>query len=428
MHPNLLHWSIPIIAVAGLLWFLADMRFAQRWSLKRAELGAKDNWRELNPHFESGLRCRRPFLLLFQRFVVPGLLEADYALHLSNQGEHERALVLAQKASRSSTRRPAVHLAILPAESTILLRLGRYEDAREIVRRGRNLLTSAALSDLAMTQPDLVAGIILQEALLELNLGHLDAALKFGMEGSAGNISDAARALISGVLTAKGRFKEALEALVYEPSDFYKFLATAPPTFEFQKETALELLSKDKAFQEIAHKMNEEISGVFGPAVGIGRALVFLEAGDAANLGVALEHAQSKLKSHRTMEHIFVRTHACWNAMIKNVSGMEADLARTRELAAEKPASRSAKYETHLAAGRACFLLSQHEAAIDELRAAINLALHPMEKHTSTYWLARASQAANSPSAASLFKTVTADGFQTWMEADARVRLGQFTV
>src|SRR5690349_3358809 len=108
MPANLLLWLIPAIAVAGLLWFVADMRFAQRWSLKRAELGAQDNWRELNRHFESGLKCRRPLLLLFQRFVVPGLLEADYALHVSNQGEHERALVLAQKASRSSTRRPAV--------------------------------------------------------------------------------------------------------------------------------------------------------------------------------------------------------------------------------------------------------------------------------------------------------------------------------
>jgi tetratricopeptide (TPR) repeat protein len=417
-------WWIPIIAVGGLLWFLADMRFAQRWSRRRAELGAQDNWRELNAHFESGLKSRRPMLLLFRRFVVPGLLEADYALHLSNQGEHERALVLAQKASRGSSKRPTVHLAVLPAEAMILIRLGRYEEARKIVRHGRELLTSAELSHLAMAHPDMVAGIILQEGLLELNLGHLDAALRFGMEGSAGNISDPARALVSGVLTAKGRFKEALEALVYEPSDFYKFLATTPPAFEFQEETALELLAKDKAFQQTAEKMNEELSGVFGPAVEIGRALVFLEAGDAANLGVALQRAQGKLKAHRTMEHIFVRTRACWHAMLGNVGDAEADLERTRQLAAEKPASRSAKYETHLAIGRVRFLLAQHDIAIEELKAANQLALHPMEKHTATYWLARASQAVNSHSATDLFKTVIADGFQTWMEGDARARVG----
>src|SRR5262245_17409528 len=127
MHTTVFLWSIPIIAVIGLLWFLADIKFAQQWSLKRAELGAQDRWRELNAHFESGLKYRRPMLLLFQRLVIPGALEADYALHLSNQGEHERALMLAQKASRSAARRPALHIAVLPAEATILLRLGRYE-------------------------------------------------------------------------------------------------------------------------------------------------------------------------------------------------------------------------------------------------------------------------------------------------------------
>src|SRR5213593_911905 len=75
---------VPLVGIAGLFWFLADIRFAQRWSLKRAELGAQDKWRELNAHFESGLECRRPMLLLFQRLVIPGTLEADYALHLSN--------------------------------------------------------------------------------------------------------------------------------------------------------------------------------------------------------------------------------------------------------------------------------------------------------------------------------------------------------
>jgi len=34
--------SILAVAGVGLLWFLADIRFAQRWSLKRAELGAQD--------------------------------------------------------------------------------------------------------------------------------------------------------------------------------------------------------------------------------------------------------------------------------------------------------------------------------------------------------------------------------------------------
>jgi hypothetical protein len=406
--------------------FPLDMNFAQRWNLKQAELGAQGDWPELNRHFESALKCRRPLLLLFRRFVLPGSLEMQYALHLSNQGENERALVLAQKASRLSRIRTADHLNFLPVQSFVLLRSGRYSEASKVVRRGRNLLGSAELSHLAMTQPDLVARMAMQEALIEFYLGHLDPALHLGWQGCAGNISDPARALLSGVFTAKGRFKDALDVLVYEPSDFYKFLASTPPVFQSQQETPLEMLSKDELFRETASKTNEELSGVFGPAVEIGRASVFLEAGDAANLGVTLQRAQSLLKSHPLMEHIFARIRACWHAMVGDVNGVEADLARARELAAEFPASRAIKFDTHFYSGRARFLLTQYEAAIHELTEANQLALHPMEKHTSTYWLARASQAANSPSAANLFKTVVADGFKTWMEADARLRLAQF--
>ena len=146
-------WFIPIVVIAVLFWFVADIRFAQRWALKRAELGAQDKWRELNAHFESGLKCRRPMLLLVQRLVIPGAPEADYALHLSNQGEHERALVLAQKASRLSAKRPALHIAVLPAEATILLRLGRYEEVKAIVLLGRNLLASAAFDPKLIWEP-----------------------------------------------------------------------------------------------------------------------------------------------------------------------------------------------------------------------------------------------------------------------------------
>lgn len=412
---SLLLWLIPAVGIAGLLWFIADIRFAQRWGLKRAELGAQDDCRGLDAHFQSGIKCRRPMLLLFQRFFIPGLLEGDYALHLSNQGEHERALVLAQTASRKAARRVATHLAVLPAEAMILLRLGRYEEAKQVVQLGRNLvLTRSAELAKDSGHSNLAAGIILQDAMIEMYLVQLDAALKLGVEASAASVSDPGRAVVSGVLVAKGRFKEALDALVYESSGFYKFLDAA----------ALDLLDDDKMFQETARKMDEEISSVFGPAVELGRASVFLEAGDTANLGLALEQVQSKLNSHRIMEHIFVRTRACWHAMKGDVTAVEADLARTRQLAAEKPASRSAKYETHLAAGRAYLSLGQNDRAAGELRSANHLALHPLEKHVSLYWMARANQAVDRTLAATQFKTVIADGFGTWMEADARVRLG----
>lgn len=411
MHPVM---SILLFLGVALLlcvfWFVADCKFAQQWSLKRAKLGAQDKWRELNTHFEAGLKCRRPFLLLFRRFAIPGLVEADYALHLSNQGQHESALVWAQEASRKSATRPDILLDVLPAEATVLLRLGRYADARKVILCGRDLLASSRHS--ANSPPNRGNGIVLTEALVALYLGNLTAALQLSIEASAAAVSDPGRVLISIVFVAMGRFQEALNALVYEPSRFEKFLKTEDH----------DLLAEDKIFAETSDKMNEELAGVFGPAISIGRATVFLEAGDAGNLGEALKQAEAELKSNQIMEHIFVRTRACWHAMRGAVREAEADLARARQLTDEKPASRSAKYEYHLAAGRAYFLLGQQEKAISELSEAGQQALHPMEKHTSTYWLARANQSANRTSSANLFKTVIADGFPTWMAADSRIR------
>ena len=421
MHPlSSILWLVTILVLGGLSWFLADMRFAQRWSLRRAELGAQDKCHELNQHFESGLNCHRPMLLLFQRCVIPGLLEADYALHLSNQGEHERALVLVEKAARKSSGRPQIQIAVLPAKATVLLRLGRYAEAKEVVRLGKSLVANPHRSELdgSLAPRQGASNILLQEGLMELELGNLDAALKLGVEASEGPVPDPARALISSALTAKGRFQEALDALVYKPSGFDKFL----------KPEHLEMLGEDELFRESAQKMDEVLDNVFGPAINLGMALVFLEADDAENLGAALERTQSQLKAHQMMEHIFVRTRACWHAMKGNVAGVEADLTRTRQLTDHRPASRSAKYEYHLASGRAGFLLGRHDAAIEELGAATRLALHPMERHTSHYWLARANQAANPPAAAELFKTVIADGFATWMETDSRDRTKPFKV
>jgi tetratricopeptide (TPR) repeat protein len=415
-------WSVPLFGIVGVFWFLADIKFAQRWGLKRAELGAQGKWRELNTHFESGLKCRRPMLLLFQHFVIPGTVEADYALHLSDQGEHERALVLAQKASGRSAKRVAVHLAILPAEATILSRLGRYDEARTVIEKGRSLLGGPSCSSLPeITSRQLAAGLAMQQGLMELHLGNLDAALKFGTEACAGNVSDPGRAVVSGALRARGRFKEALEVLVYESSNFDKFLEPALASMEPHD---VDSLARDKLFVETARQTDEQLSGVFGPAVEMGRALVFLEAGDGTNLGLALQRTQSKLKANQIMEHIYIRTRACWLAMGGDATGMEADLARARQLAAEKPASRSAKYETHLAVGRANFLLGRHGAAVEALKGAHDLGLHPMEKHTATFWLARATEMVAPLSAGSLFKAVVADRFGTWMEADARTRCG----
>jgi hypothetical protein len=99
---NLLY--ILLLPVALLLWFIADMNYSLRRSKRRAELEARGDWNALNVAFEKALKCRRPMLLLFERFATPGHLEARYASHLSKQGDEDRALSLVDRALAKAIR------------------------------------------------------------------------------------------------------------------------------------------------------------------------------------------------------------------------------------------------------------------------------------------------------------------------------------
>jgi hypothetical protein len=69
-------------------------------------------------------------------------------------------------------------------------------------------------------------------------------------------------------------------------------------------------------------------------------------------------------------------------------------------------------------------LLGRNQSAVSEFQTFAQLALHPMEKHRTTYFLARATAATGqAQEAARIFSLVITDGFNTWMYADARARL-----
>ncbi len=390
------------LAVIGLLsWFIADLNHDRRWSRKRAELGAQSRWKELNEHFEAGLKCRRPLLVLFRAMVGPGLLEADYALHLSNQGEHEKALVWADRAVRKSAQRKRNLDMTSTARAHILCRMGRYEEARAAAAQANSFNPQSASADLV-------------EGMIELSLGRIDAALALGQKAmNHERAKDPARALVSGALALKGRFQEAVNVLVYEPAN----------ALDFFSPEALQQVTCDELGKGLVLAMDEEVAGIFRPARHLGVAQVCLEAGDTENLGRALDRVERELKSHPVVEHIYYRLRACCCALKADAPGTENNLVRARTLADEVP-SRSAKYETHQFAGRAYLLLGRSEAALSELRAAAQLALHPLEKHATNYWLARGAEAAgHGQEAARIFSLVTADGFDTWMSAQAGARL-----
>src|SRR5262245_16339169 len=122
-----------ILIVGLLLWFIADMNHGSKLNRRRSELGAQGRWKELNEHFESELTCGRLPLRICRCFAVPGLLEADYAMHLYKQGALEKALEFADRAVAKSNRFRKCRDMARVARAQILSGFGRYDEAHQML-------------------------------------------------------------------------------------------------------------------------------------------------------------------------------------------------------------------------------------------------------------------------------------------------------
>lgn len=389
------------IIVGLLLWFIADMNHASKLNRRRSELSAQGRWKELNEHFESELTCWRLPLQIFRCFALPGGIEVESALHLYNQGELEKALGLADRGVARSNRFRKHREIPLIARAQILSGLGRYDEARQALERARKINPEVSFADLL-------------EGMIEMYEGNIERALALGQRAlSDQKTTDSSRALVSALLSAKGRFQDALNILTYDPVRALAFFTAED----------LDLMTQSESGRQLVLAMDEEAAGVFRPARYLAIAGVCLEAGDRENLEHSLDRAERELKLNPAIEHIYRRLRACCCATKSEPTEMEGQLVRARQLTNEFP-SRSAKYETHQAAGRAYLILQRNDAALPELRSAVGLALHPWERHYSNYWLARAAEAAGQQQdALTLFNSVIANGFDTWMTVDARRRI-----
>jgi hypothetical protein len=108
---------------------------------------------------------------------------------------------------------------------------------------------------------------------------------------------------------------------------------------------------------------------------------------------------------------MYYRLRACCWALKGEAARAEQSLAQARTLTDEFP-SRPSRYEMHRVMGKVALLLGRREEARTQFLAALGLALHPLEKHTTRYWLGLAAEACNHPEeAVPLFSAVVNDGF-----------------
>lgn len=393
---------IVVLSIIALgYWFIADLKFTMNWSRERAELGAAGKWDELNTRFEKRLKCKRPLLLIFEALMIPGANEADYAMHIYLQGQHEKALQLVDRAAKKAARKPMMLSIIYVSRAQVLIGLGRYEEARQAAAQAKSLNPAMEMADV-------------MEAMADLNNGLLDSVLaRMQRPIDDPACRDTASALASTALSLKGCFQEAVNALLHEPTSFPEFLS----------EEELEVVTETDDGRKTVAATDKHMASVTKPALHIGVAQACLEAGDVTNFGLALDKAKAVLKPNPGMVHIYHRLRALHCALNGDAQGTESNLSQARDIVKSWP-SRSAKYEIHLATGRAQLILGQPSTALSELRQAIQVALHPLEKHTTNYWLGRAAEAANQPEEATRhYNALIAQNFDTWMTTDARQRL-----
>jgi tetratricopeptide (TPR) repeat protein len=282
--------------------------------------------------------------------------------------------------------------------------MGKYEEAKASITQARSMNSSrASLNNI--------------EGLIELYLGNLDRALALAQEGmNLEGPKDALRLLSSGALRLQGRFQEAINALIYDPTRLSA--AFGPANFKD--------IGYDQLGQRLILKMDQEVASIFPPGRELAMAEVFLDAGDTENLRRALDRAESEMQSNPAVQIIYLWLRACCCGLQEDATGTEKNLAQLRDLTTKLP-NRSARFQTHYAAGRAYLSLQRTDLALSEFQAATNLALHPVERHSTDYWCARAVEAGGDRlRATALFHSVAQSQISSWMSADARKRLSNY--
>ena len=385
--------------MALLAWFVWDMRSMLIAGQQKNRLSIEGRWKDLENHFKRGIGSRRPFVWFHRKYLVPGNLETQYALFLYSQGRLEESLIQADRAIRKNRRKPVIFRSIysegtfktfcgaLRTRMLILDGLGRYDEARKAAAELQKSTGSRREPNAAL-------------ALLEYHCGHLDEALALAQATSSPDSQDdSMHGLASIIFTLKGDFERALEALSFEPASADKFYTPA----------GLKIMHGSPEGTELIALQQKKLAGVFPSVRLIMLARVYLVMEDFEKAGEMLDAAEKSFGPEPGLQLSYYHHRAfCFAGRGKS---KEADdcIERMRAIVKETP-KRSRIWETHFAAGRSHLYLQRFGDAVAELLEAQRSVLHPIERHATAYWIAKAYESAgNAPEARRFYQVVVAD-------------------
>jgi tetratricopeptide (TPR) repeat protein len=415
-----MHWNLSAlptvifgVTVALLAWFAWDMRSMLKAAQRKNQLSIDGRWMDLENHFKRAAGTRRPFARLHRKYLMPGNLETQYALFLYKRGRFDEALAIVDQAIRQVKNKPWIFQSIhssgtfktlcgaFRTRTLILTGLGRYDEARG---------AAAEVQKLIGPQPKPNAAL----ALLEYYCGHLDEALAAALATPpADHQFDSMRGIAALCQSMKGDFKQALQALSYDPADASKFYS----------DSGLKTMSEDPEGAKVIALQRKKLAGIFPPAQLILLAQVYISLEDFENADRALDQAEKSLGPEPGLQMSYCRHRACSLARQGKSKEAEDYIGRMRAIVKELP-KRSLLWETHFTAGQSYFHLRRFNEALAELIEAQRSILHPIERHATAYWIARAQEAAgNQREADAYYRIVAADPIPSWMREKAAAAL-----
>ncbi len=400
---------VPLATIALLWCFAMDMRSILKSDQQKNRLSIEGRWEDLERHFVRASKPRRPFVWLHRRYLMPGNDTIQYALFLFKQGRLEEALARVDQAVQQISAKPwffrSIHRSATFASlcgafrtrTLVLTGLGRYDEAREAAAQLERLAGSNGRPNAPL-------------ALLEYYCGRLDEALALAQSVPPGDKEyDPMRGITALALCAKGEFDAAIQALLYEPGDIAKYYPHG----------GLETVGQTPEGAKLIELQRQKLAGIFQPARLLGLARVYLVREEFENAARLLDQTEKSLGPEPGLQASYFGQRACALAG-QGKTGETEQYIQCMRVLARQLSKRSMLCETQFAAGQAYFYLGRFGDALAELIEAWKYVLHPMEKHSTAYWIARIHEAAGHPrEALPYYQMVAADSIPTWMRMRA---------
>jgi tetratricopeptide (TPR) repeat protein len=378
------------------LWALVDFRSWVRFLRVYHQLSHEGRWGDVEELFQREFRRLRPWVRLVLGFRAPGTLDLRYAAYLQQRGLLDDALRRAEEALAKAGRHRTMQGLAQAMLSILYAELGRYDDAHAAAARAR-----AAGAD---------ASADYNEALCCFFQGRLDQGLELARRAARTPKGDIGRGIASALLAMKGDYKPALEVLLDRSLDVSVHYT----------EDGLRKLRRTSEGRKLLEAHQQHWTGIVEPLRFIYASYVYLDLGDLDALAFTLEKAGASLGGHPTLRIIYGQLQACLCAGKGDATGADGWLAKGAEILRTHP-RRASRAEYHRFAGRAALTLGRADAAVEHLESSLKVALHPMEKHSTRYWLAKAYEAkGNAGKAAEMYRDVAQDGIASKWSGEAR--------